>query len=149
MTILKKYAVLGYVLTLSFVVTTPLLCQGSHGFPRIGNMFWPHTLHRREVDELAKYDFLVLYYSIDDLSGQRDIARAIKENNPDMTLLMYFCWTPNTNKTPPSNLQTASEQYDWWLRDYLGNELADETWPECKLVNMTNTSASSGNHPKI
>lgn len=121
---------------------------GVHAYPRLANYYLPGNLWWRDCQGLSRWDVLVLHHRNDETSSRREKIRQIHELNPDIVMLVYFSSIEcDVTREPPSAIDEACTGYDWWLRDYEGNYLFNPDFTSCKLINMTNTGAASGEHP--
>jgi hypothetical protein len=117
-------------------------------YPRLANYYLPSSIGGREVRILSGWDLLVLYDNLDEDPEVRERVVQIKEQNPEIIILLYTsAIEANVTEQPPDPFVTACDTYDWWLRDWRGNLLYNPNFPWSMLVNMTNTQAASGGHP--
>ncbi len=141
-------AVMLVSLFLVFSLHSPFEGSDLHDFPRLANYFLQGNLWWRDCEGLARWDVVVLHHLNDETSNRREKIRHIEELNPDIILLIYYSSIEaDVSREPPSPIEESCTAYDWWLRDYEGNYLFNTAWPSCKLINMTDTEAASGEHP--
>jgi hypothetical protein len=118
-------------------------------YPRLSNCYLSGDFTDREVNFIANWDLLVLYYRLDRDQIIRDRIKLVKERNPNVIILMYISSIEtNVTENPPGPMEEACDLYDWWLRDFEGSYLYNPHFPWSMLINMTNTDAASGNHPE-
>jgi hypothetical protein len=117
-------------------------------YPRLANYFLKWTIEDYEVEELARWDLLVLDMEVSENS--RANVEKIRELNPDIKILAYITsqeiigdiyqneWQfyGNLRKRLVDNIDDS-----WWLRDKAGNRIS--FWPGTYMLNMTSGCGSS------
>ncbi|PIZ96005.1 MAG: hypothetical protein COX80_02620 [Candidatus Magasanikbacteria bacterium CG_4_10_14_0_2_um_filter_33_14] len=140
--ILNKHiyqSMLIFVLVFSFVFFQSGSVVAKTNSPKLANYYLRWDLNDQQVNELAKWDLVVLDMEVQ--VNHADMVRKLKSLNPDIILLVYI--TPQeiaqNAKNSPSVMRKklANGIYeDWYLKDTRGNKLF--WWPGTYLLNVTN-----------
>lgn len=119
-------------------------------FPRLANYFLIPRIRRVDINLFSGWDLFCLDVLVDREPDNRLCLDVIDRLNPDIVFLVYHhSHAVNVLNSPPEQIQTAAEEYDWWLRDYQGNILTDpEPWTFNHMLNMTNEEAAIGSNPQ-
>jgi hypothetical protein len=117
-------------------------------FPRLANCYLRDLIRTEDISIFGGWDLFVFSWALDSGYSDRINLASLKSSNPDM-LLYRSHFSPGVSVSSSHPLNEPAEEYNWWLRDYLGNIITDnEPWSFNHLVNMTNTQAASGSHPQ-
>ncbi len=117
-------------------------------YPRLANYYLKWTIEDSEVDELAKWDLLILDMEVQENS--RANVEKIRRLNPDIKILAYITsqevigdiyqnqwhFYGNLRKRLVDNIDNS-----WWLKDKAGNKIS--FWPGTYMLNITNGCGSS------
>ncbi|PIT95219.1 hypothetical protein COT98_00695 [Candidatus Falkowbacteria bacterium CG10_big_fil_rev_8_21_14_0_10_39_9] len=120
----------------------------SRTYPRLANYFLKWTIEDSEVEELAKWDLLILDMEVE--NNSRANVKKIRQLNPDIKILAYITsqeviggiyqnqWQfyGNLRKKLVDNIDTS-----WWLKDKAGNKIS--FWPGTYMLNVTSGCGSS------
>ena len=118
-------AVLAVALVVSMLAGLPtaVSARTPGSYPRLANIYFP-TLIDTDLGALARYDVLVLA-----ARGQewyQDELVTLRELNPDIILLAHMPVGYHGDWDAPSiysDVATALDENDWWLRDRLGQRV--------------------------
>ncbi|MBU0731982.1 putative glycoside hydrolase family 15 protein [Patescibacteria group bacterium] len=130
------------VISLGFAPAAEAKFVGGNQYPKVANWYFKWDISDKKVDELAKYDMLLIdmetaYYS-------RDNLVKIKEENPDIILLAYLSpvdirkdATSFKENNYHKRIGEAIEAHpEWILRQTNGNPA--EWWPGNYILDITN-----------
>lgn len=111
-------------------------------YPKLANYFLKWTIEDYEVEELAKWDLLVLDMEVQENS--RENLKKIKQLNPDIIILAYI-----TSEEANADIYNSEWSYNatlrkrlfdgidngWWLRDSSSNRIS--FWPGTYMLNLS------------
>ncbi len=131
---------------LLFSFFCPLLAQAATlptAYPRLANYFLKWTISDAEVQELAKWDLLVLDMEVQ--TNSRAQLEKIRKLNPSIIILAYINSVEQVdnpedyNQAEMRNFFARGFKSDWWLLDPNGNKISN--WPYNSMLNLTNGAA--------
>ena len=111
-------------------------------YPKLANYFLKWTIADYEVEELSKWDLLILDMEVQENS--RSQLERIRELNPDITILAYITsqeananiYTSEWNKNAILRKKLVDGIYDgWWLKDKNGNRVS--YWSGTYMLNLS------------
>lgn len=122
--------------------------EGKNTYPKLANYFLKWTIEDYEVEELSKWDLLILDMEVQE-NSRRNVER-IRELNPDIIIIAYITsqevigdiyknqWQQyaNLRKRLVDNIDES-----WWLKDKAGNKIS--FWPGTYMLNITDGSGVS------
>ncbi len=117
-------------------------------YPRLANYFLKWTIEDYEVEELSKWDLLILDMEVE--QNSRANVEKIRQLNPDIIILAYvtsqevigdiyqnqYSFYGNLRKRLVDNIEDS-----WWLRDKAGNKIS--FWPGTYMLNVTDGAGAS------
>ncbi|MBD3247814.1 hypothetical protein GF382_00815 [Candidatus Falkowbacteria bacterium] len=110
-------------------------------YPKLANYYLKYEIPNSEVDNLAKWDVLVLDMEVQHNSPEN--LKKIRMINPSIIILAYITsqeirtdiW--NDSYAELRSKLFSSIENDWWLRDLSGGKIS--FWPGTNMLNMTNS----------
>lgn len=136
--ILSKIRIILFLVAFLFLPLSAwaFLGQVQKDFPKTANIFLGWQIPDNKVEELAKWDVLVLDMEVGN-SG-RDQIRRMRQINPNILILAYISSTeinsnPWTSELRAELLDNISE--DWKVKDPSGATVA--YWPGTYIMNVT------------
>lgn len=126
--------------------TLAFTTKSSH--PKLANYFLKWTIEDYEVEELAKWDLLVLDMEVQENS--RENLKKIREINPDVIILAYI-----TSQEANAAIYNSEWSYNatlrkklidgiedgWWLKDKNNNRIT--FWEGTYMLNLSNGAKSN------
>lgn len=111
----------------------------SHSFPKIANYFLNWNMTLSEVNDLAKWDVVILDIEIKE--RHLDLIKKIRQLNPDIILLAYITPQEIKNDANVSDSRfrkkfSSGIKESWYLKNSKGEKLS--WWPGTYLLNITN-----------
>ena len=132
------------LVVLFFLTALPIISDASYDgkvenkeYPRIANYFLAWSLSNKDVNELARWDVLIL--DMDNQVNNKGKLEKLREINPDIIILAYISSQEIIDKRSSSHLRNkllSKIDDDWYLHDEDGNKLS--FWENTNLLNVTN-----------
>lgn len=130
-----------------------LAVESKTTYPKLANYFLKWTINDYEVEELAKWDVLILDMEVQENSRAQLIK--IRELNPDIVILAYI--TSQEANADIYNSEWSSEAtlrkrlvnniYDgWWLKNNSGSRVSN--WPGTYMLNLTDGAKLNFNNQR-
>jgi len=108
-------------------------------YPRLANYFLKWEISDSEVNDLAKWDVLILDMEVQ--KNSRDELLKIRQLNPNIIILAYINSVElidsprDYDKAEMRNLLADNIDASWWLKDQGGNKISN--WPYTSMFNLT------------
>lgn len=142
--------VVASLVILIIVVSTPLILRGAElnhaKYPKLANIFFRWDITPAEAKILAKWDILIIDMEVQTYSPKS--LKLLKELNPNIRLLVYVA--SQEIRGDSGTLSGTLRQklfnkinYQWWLKNNLGDKVA--WWPGNPMVNVTMDSTLVNN----
>ena len=138
------------ILLLASFILTPSICLAYTGtvkntYPKIANYYLSWDIPDAQVENLAKWDVLILDMEVQHNSLAN--LKKLRQLNPDIIILAYI--TSEEIKTSLDNTLYAQlrakllNQIDpsWWLKDKSGNYVS--FWPGTRMLNLTDGAGTN------
>jgi hypothetical protein len=123
------------------LVAAPLLLHGAslnHQFPKLANLFYRWHIEPSEVDQLARYDILIIDMEVQTYSPE--LLVQLRQKNPNIKLLVYLA--PEEVRGDSGTLTGTLRQKffnrvnsSWWLKNTSGQQVA--WWAPNPMINVT------------
>jgi len=110
-------------------------------YPKLANYFLNWQIPDSEVENLSKWDVLILDMEVQ--KNSLDKLKKIRQLNPDIIILAYVT-SEELGTSPDSywgqlrNKLLKPAQENWWLKDSNGKYVS--FWPGTRMINLTDTS---------
>jgi len=137
------------VLILTSLFVMPQICSAQNeNFPKLANYYTGWDLSQDKIDQLAKWDFIIL--SPQALERQPQIITQLRQKNPRIKILVYIL-IQEINVNP--QIVNASPYYqkiyytvnknNWWLKTQSDQNV--NWWPNTWLINATSVAPTTNN----
>ncbi|MCX6744278.1 MAG: putative glycoside hydrolase [Candidatus Parcubacteria bacterium] len=149
MTILRKIQSNCFILltvclmTAGFVMPQISLAQTDGNFPKIANYYIAWEVGDKEIEELAKWDLVIL--SPQALAANPQAVTKLKQKNPNIKVLVYVLIQEISTDSNIYNsvdfyqkIYQAVSQNNWWLKTPDGQNVY--WWPGTNLINATSVA---------
>jgi len=119
----------------------------NHQYPKIANYFLSWSLPDEKIEELAKWDFLIL--DMENQINNPEKIRKIREINPQITILAYIPIEEinyDSINSEYTQLRKELTEYcpeNWYLHDLQGKRFG--FWLDSKLINITDQASLKNN----
>ena len=149
----KNILILLFIVSFFYWPKLSLAIETKDTYPKLANYFLKWTIADYEVEELAKWDVLILDMEVQENSRAQLLE--IRELNPDIVILAYI--TSQEANADIYNSEWSSEAtlrkrlvnniYDgWWLKNSSGSRVSN--WPGTYMLNLTDGAKLNSNNQK-